>query len=234
MAKGNENILPIDLPSSKEEKGNFVTYVQTQLDTFDERPFCEVDSLVLSWLSYYRLPETLQKITQNDDCVAIHEWLRAEDFDAMMGSLWDPAGSRDLLFAICASPRFRNMDMTHYETVFNKETEEQFAAMTFMLPNGDLYVAFRGTDSTLVGWKEDFNLAFQCPVLSQETARRYLKKVASEFPDGRIYVGGHSKGGNLAVYAAITCDSWIQERIEAIYSHDALVNELYHPPQWKR
>lgn len=215
MPKDTDSKPLIELPG---DKGNFVTYVQTQFDSFDERPFCEVDSLVFSWLSYYRLSEKLPNI-HSWEGVSLSDWLRAEDFDAMMGSLWNVPGSHDLLYAVCSSPRYRGTHMCAYKTRFNKETEEQFAAMTFLLPNGEVYVAFRGTDATLVGWKEDFNLAFQCPVPSQENARTYLESVAAHF-DGPLYVGGHSKGGNLAVYAGITCADEHQGRIKQIFSHD--------------
>lgn len=210
----------LELPPLREQKTNFLTYAQTQFDSFEERPFCEVDSLVFSWLVYYRLSEALQEQTQDGNIIELYEWLRAEDFDAMMGSLWDVSGSHDLLYAVCSNPRYRGTCVTNYESIFNKETEEQFAAMSFLLPNGDIYVAYRGTDSTLVGWKEDFNLSFQCPVQSQESARIYLEKVGSQFPGAHLYVGGHSKGGNLAVYAAITCNSAMQSQIAEIYSHD--------------
>lgn len=208
---------------SQEEQpqdGNFLSYAQTQFDSFTERAFCEVDSLIFSWLSYYRLPECLQAQTANGNTVQLYEWLRAEDYDAMMGSLWDVPGSHNLLYAVCSNPRYRATKVTKYETVFDKETEEQFAAMTFLLPNGDIYVAYRGTDATLVGWKEDFNLSFQCPVPAQETARAYLEQVAQMYPGVHLYVGGHSKGGNLAVYAGITANADAQDQIVQIYSHD--------------
>lgn len=215
MAKNTDNILPLELPS---EKGNFLTYAQTQFETFEERPFCEVDSLIFSWLVYYRLQSGLDK-ARTQEGIQLYEWLRAEDFDAMMGSLWDTPHSHDLLFAVCSSPRFRATRVCNYQTKFDKENEEQFAAMTFLLPNGQIFVAYRGTDATLVGWKEDFNLAFQCPVPAQESAREYLEEVAATF-EGDMFVGGHSKGGNLAVYAGITCDPQYQGRIKQIYSHD--------------
>ena len=102
--------------------------------------------------------------------IALHELLRAEDFDEMFGSTWDVQGSRDLLFAVCASPRFRCARLTDFRFKTDKVSEEQFAAMTFRLPDGTSYVAFRGTDSTVVGWKEDFNMTFLSPVPAQEEA----------------------------------------------------------------
>ena len=153
--------------AKRQAGGTFVTYAQTNFDSLDERPFGAVDSLVLSWLSYYRLPGRL--LREVPDIASwkgapVGELLRAEYFEEMLGDSWDPDGGRDLLFAVCANPRFRGMRIAGYRTAFDDATEEQFAAATFLLPDGSSYIAFRGTDSTLVGWKEDFNMAFQSPV----------------------------------------------------------------------
>lgn len=208
-------------PDRAHREGNFVTYVQTQLDTLDSRPLCAVDSLVLSWISYFRLLEDgpLYAGFCSWEGLSVRELLRAEDFPAMFGDSWDPEGSRELLMAVCASPRFRDMRVAGYRTCFSEVAEEQFAAMTFLLPDGGVYVAFRGTDSTLVGWKEDFNMAFQSPVPAQVSAAAYLEEAALACP-GPLYVGGHSKGGNLAVYAAIMCPHRLQDRIVRAFSHD--------------
>ena len=208
-------------PASNEadaREGNFVTYAQTQLDALDARQFCAVDSLVLSWISYFHLPEDDPRFTTWEGA-PLRELLRAERFDAMFGTTWDPEGSRDLLFAACANPRFREAWVCGYRTRFDETTEEQFAAMTFRLADGSSYVAFRGTDSTIVGWKEDFNMAFQSPVPSQESAVAYLEEAARAL-SGPLLCGGHSKGGNLAVYAAIMCSRTVQDRIVQAFSHD--------------
>ena len=198
--------------------GNFLTYAQTVHDTFADRPFCTLDSLVFSWMSYYRLNSAL-RLSHTRGGIALHELMRAEDFDTMFGTNWDPEGSRDLLFAVCSSPRFRNARLCLFAFRTDLDSAEQFAAMTFLLPGGGAFIAFRGTDSTLVGWHEDFNMASRCPVPSQREARVYLERVASAV-DGPLYLGGHSKGGNLAVYAASCVDASIQERIVRVYSHD--------------
>ena len=91
--------------------------------------------------------------------------------------------------------------------------------MTFRFPAGFSYLAFRGTDSTIVGWKEDFNMAFRCPVPAQESAARYVDEAADAI-DGPLLCGGHSKGGNLAVYGAAMCSSGARNRIERVFSHD--------------
>ena len=193
---------------------NFLTYAQTAFDPFEERSFCAVDSLVFAWLSYLDMPELTG--WQGLD---VRELLRAECYQDMIGDLWDPEGSRSLLEAVAASPRYRGIRVCGYRTVSDAETTEQFAAMTFRFPAGFSYLSFRGTDSTIVGWKEDFNMAFRCPVPAQESAARYVDEAADAI-DGPLLCGGHSKGGNLAVYGAAMCPDVARERIERAYSHD--------------
>ena len=98
--------------------------------------------------------------------------------------------------------------------------ECQFAAVTFVLPDGRLYVAYRGTDDTLVGWKEDFNMAFLESVPGQRLAAAYLKAAAQCRKRCPILVGGHSKGGNFAVYAATHVGKRVQNRLERVYNND--------------
>ena len=206
------------LPRRSKSAATFLTYVRERMDTFLDRPLCAIDSLVFSWLAYAHLGED-QVNACLPEGIALHEMLRAEEFDNMFGSTWDPEGSRDLLFAVCASPRFRDARLTEFRFKTARSAEEQFAAMTFILPDGSSYVAFRGTDSTIVGWKEDFNMTFLNPVPAQEEARAYLEYVAS-VTAGPLYVGGHSKGGNLAVYAVATCNKSCRERVVRVFSHD--------------
>lgn len=209
-----------DVPAAPAGKGSsgFLTYAQSARDPFSRRPLCPLDSLVFSWLSYFRLSSALRR-ARTPEGIGLRELLRAEDFSAMFGTSWDPQGSQDLLFAVCASPRFRDARLCCFAFKTERATSEQFAAMTFLLPGGGAYVAFRGTDSTLIGWREDFNMASCCPVPSQREAQRYLAHVAP-LVDGPLYLGGHSKGGNLAVYAAATVAPSIQKRIVRVFSHD--------------
>lgn len=215
------------------EPGNMLSYVRETLDTFAERPLGPVDSLVFSWIAYYRLNKELAGAATWEG-IGLHELMRAEDFEAMFGTSWDPDSSRDLLFAVCASPRFRTVRVCKWAFITDSEQEEQFAAMTFRLPTGEAYVAFRGTDSTIVGWKEDLNMAYLCPVPSQEDAEHYLIDILGCF-DGPVYVGGHSKGGNLAVYAAVMCPDELRPRIAHVYSHDGPgFNERFaERPAWR-
>ena len=168
---------------------NFLTYAQTAFDPFEERPFCAVDSLVFAWLSYLRLPGDMAELT-NWQGLDVRELLRAECYRDMIDDLWDPEGSRALLEAVAASPRYRGVHVCGYRAVSDMVATEQFAAM-----------------------------AFRCPVPAQESAARYVDEAADAI-GGPLLCGGHSKGGNLAVYGAAMCSDVARERIERAYSHD--------------
>ena len=123
---------------------NFLTYAQTAFDPFEERPFCAVDSLVFAWLSYLRLPGDMAELT-NWQGLDVRELLRAECYRDMIDDLWDPEGSRALLEAVAASPRYRGVHVCGYRAVSDVVATEQFAAMAFRFPAGFSYLSFRGT-----------------------------------------------------------------------------------------
>lgn len=204
--------------------GNIVDYVRTDFRSFAEHPFTAVDSLVLSELSYIRFPLVVPVfgVAKSVDTVPVGALLRAEDFPSMFSSDSQQVNSArlDLLVAVAESPRFRGMRVGEYAQRDDQTREQQFAAVTFDMGDctgirstygsgGLLYVAFRGTDGTLLGWKEDFNMAFRCPVPSQDAAADYVTSIldrSAGVPGGEapgIMIGGHSKGGNMAVYAAV-------------------------------
>lgn len=125
----------------------------------------------------------------------------------------------ELLRAAAASSRFGEAALCFYQAVFIPAEDTQFAAMTYLLDDGTAFLAFRGTDSTLVGWKEDFNMTFQESIPAQRLARDYTARLAGErMLPSRL--GGHSKGGNLAVYAAARSEEPLQNRIMAVYNQD--------------
>lgn len=198
--------------------GNIVTYGEEILDTFDRRGFGPVDSLILSWASYLKLSTAEPKV-QAWQGVRFGDLFRAEHFKTLFPTTWDTPESRRLYTAMAASPRFRDIRVKGYTEQTDPEREKQFAAVSFQLNKDLCYVAFRGTDSTLVGWKEDFNMAFQYPVPAQKAAAEYLAE-AAKHSTGSLRVGGHSKGGNLAVYAAAKAGETLQKRIVQVYSHD--------------
>lgn len=116
--------------------------------------------------------------------------------------------------------RFGSLRLLGYVNRIDEETQTQFSAMTMLLPDGSAYVAFRGTDDTIVGWKEDFNMAFTPEIPAQRYAADYLQQAAAALAFRPLLVGGHSKGGNLAVYAAVFCGEAIQKQIRAVYNND--------------
>ena len=157
-------------------------------------------------------------IARADD--ELHHGSAVPDHNVENVGLVDPQVTHDFYHAIAANPRFSDIEMGAFLEQFDGDEQTQFAAVTYRLPSGMLVVAFRGTDDSLVGWKEDFNMAFQYPVPAQVTAADYLARVAELWKDVPIVLTGHSKGGNLAVYAAANVPSEIQERITVVYSHD--------------
>lgn len=124
-----------------------------------------------------------------------------------------------LLKALAQSPRFRNVGLTFFRSILLPQEQTQFAAITFLPDDGSAFLCFRGTDFSLVGWKEDFNMSFQDSVPAQREAVAYALEYAfgSSQP---LYLGGHSKGGNLAVYAAAKLPAVYQNRIVSVFNND--------------
>lgn len=197
---------------------NIITYAQENFDTFDVRSFCSVDSLILSTVAYIHFPDIFSEL-EGWKGIRLQKLYCAEHFEEMFHGFSMAADTQKLFTALAASPRFRDIRIMGYTEQFDPVAEKQFSAVTFQLKPDLCYIAFRGTDSTFVGWKEDFNMAFKVPIPSQEEAVRYIEKAALYCP-GKLYVGGHSKGGNLAVYAAAMCRENVQSRIERVFSHD--------------
>ncbi len=197
---------------------NIISYAQENLNTFDACPFNSVDSLILASAAYINFPKVISEVS-NWQGIRFQELYRAEYFAEMFQNVPLCNDARQLFYAMAASPRFRDIRVMGYDEEFSKTTQMQFSAVTFKIQPDLHYIAFRGTDSTFVGWKEDFNMAFKSPVPSQEKAVRYIEN-AARYCTGNLLTGGHSKGGNLAVYASAMCKENIQSRIQKIYSHD--------------
>lgn len=125
----------------------------------------------------------------------------------------------ELLATAANTRRFGQTQLVAYRDIFLPDRQTQFAAMTFLLDDGSMYLVFRGTDNTLVGWKEDFNMAFQQTVPSQLLAAEYTREMGARYARP-MRLGGHSKGGNLAVFAAAKCDKALQGRIREVYNLD--------------
>lgn len=200
------------------EAHNMVRYVQTEMRTFEEKPFTEVDSLVLSWLCYLYIHEDFSN-SFSPDGMPIRDLLKAEYFEEMLVRQWDPEVMLDLLVATVSSPRFRDLRVRYYRYETDHRINLQFSATVFSLSENAHYVAYRGTDWSITGWKEDLLLALKDPAPAQKMAVDYLNSIGKRLK-GELIIGGHSKGGNLSVFAAAMCDAELQDRITAVYSHD--------------
>lgn len=212
---------------------NVFGYLARSFVPLSERPLTDVDSLVLSCLAYFRPPREATG-ARGASGMAVRDLFRADWLEPMTHGLWDPEGLARLLAAVVASPRLGDVRVCWHVDDFDEAAEKQFSATTVLLPTGDAYVAFRGTDNTLVGWKEDFNMAFEANVPSQLAARDYLERVVPRL-GGRVFVGGHSKGGNLAVFAASTCADPVAARVARVFSHDGpgFLEQVLAAPRWQ-
>lgn len=203
-------------------KGNIIDYLNEYADvSLKDEPMNDVDSLVLCQFAYLKFDGLVPAVTENARPVSLQQLYEHPDYEKLYGDERYEKNNRALFEAMLKCERFCNMKLNCYINIIENQTdfETQFSAVTFLLEDGTMYVAYRGTDESIVGWKEDFNMAFLSPVPGQEFAVKYLNMVTKQLPRD-FYIGGHSKGGNLAVYAAMNCFPQAQQRILKIYSMD--------------
>ncbi len=204
-------------------KNNIFSYLKWRGDlSFEADGFNEVDSLIFSVIAYLDLAkaEKIHTITPGlapslrDVSLAVdgkeNNRLALIKVEEIVGALHLAAQTK----------RFSEVKILGYICHNDEETTMQFAAVTFLLPNGEIYVAYRGTDDTLLGWKEDLIMSYAPYVASQQEALEYLKYISEQIPNKAIYTGGHSKGGNLAVYAAVKAPEEIKKRLKGVYNND--------------
>lgn len=183
-------------------------------------PFNEVDAAILARFAY----EPLDGIASSDfrrsvtigECCHVLMNDPALDVKVLMPEL-----DRRFISLMYESKRFGDMRVSGFVNEIDIERQTQFAAMVFELDDeGDYYLAFRGTDNTIIGWKEDFNMGFEFPVPAQHMAVEYYENAAGKLKEGTFYIGGHSKGGNLSVYTAAFCNASCQRMIKNVYNFD--------------
>lgn len=187
--------------------------------TFDEMGLSEADSLILCQLAYLKFDGMVPGFMEDKEGVTLYDLSVSPARERLFSDERHAVDNRELFGLLAGGKRYSNLRLNYYVNMIEKKEESQFSAITYMTENGIYYIAFRGTDETIVGWKEDFNMAFISPVPGQYYSARYINEAAKRF-DGRFYVGGHSKGGNLAVYAAMNCNRAVQDRIIRIYDMD--------------
>lgn len=204
---------------------NLLDYLDWRGDlTLAQSPFNEVDNLILAELVFVDFGDIVPAPGQGAS-VPLHR--AAEAFFARfpegekidMGVLV-PAAIPEMLRKMADAPRFRDMGLNCFVDWLDVEKGEQFAALTIDTGDGAVYCSFRGTDDTLAGWREDFELACVPEVPAQKMAVGYVRDAARQFPRKKLRLGGHSKGGNLAVYAGVFCPEAVQRRVADIWSND--------------
>ena len=213
---------------------SIVTYIEREQRTFTESPVNAVDSLVLSSLCYFNFDKLVLKPelstvscpldTHTSTPVLLSDILALCDVDWLTEGSWlkDSEDTLRFIQAIRASRRYRNVSVAFFVDEISDAVDKQFSATTFFLQSTSgamAYIAFRGTDGTLTGWKEDFNLSYKPVIPSQRSALAYVSGVSSA-TQCPLILGGHSKGGNLAQYAALCTDESTYQRIVAVYDHD--------------
>lgn len=184
---------------------------------FTVSPPNEVDAVIFSTLSY--IPFRGRAAFHPEEAIPFSE--AVEEFFSYPEPPDYVRAQRDLdlLKAAGESVRFGNTRITEYRPKFIKEQDTQFAGVTFLLDDGSLFVTFRGTDNTLVGWKEDLSMSFRSVIPSQALAKQYLQDVLVTH-SGPVRVSGHSKGGNVAVYAVSQSAPVIRDRVLEVYNQE--------------
>jgi len=202
----------------KKPFSNILEYAKRNLNTFEQDPLNEVDCLIFSWLVYMNIHEDVD-IAFLKEGIAFRDLLQAEYFEEMFDKTWSPDETLQTLFYCASSPRFRDVRLRYYRNEIMNDINLQFAALVFSISPEEHVLAYRGTDWTITGWKEDALLALENPIPAQRMSVSYFNEVAGVLPGGFTVVG-HSKGGSIAVYAAGHCDPDVQERIRTVYSFD--------------
>lgn len=194
---------------------NILDYLKWRGDiTFLESPLNEIDNAIFCAFSYIRI----ENFMKPNEVVSIKDlYPKYKNSDKKESILLK---NQNKLFSLLnESKRFQNVKITKLVKESSETLEKQFCAMTFLVSDQELFIAFRGTDETLTGWKENFNLSFMNTTPSQERAVEYVNVIAKH-TNKKITIGGHSKGGNLALYAYVFCDEETKQKIKQVYNND--------------
>ena len=216
---------------------DFFDYLNWRGDlSFEAVPFNKIDALLLAHLSYSIFDDVVSgSFSERKTFSQV-----AKDFSALpdyekrinIGFLINKR-TAELMFKTAESDRFRDVELCGFRNIYSEDNVEQFAAVTFII-NGKPLLALRGTDDTIVGWKEDFNIAWLPQIPAQKDALNYFEEAASAFKDDFILVG-HSKGGNLVINTAVSCGSKLQKRIDKVYNFDGpgFAKEFFESSSYK-
>ena len=183
-------------------------------------PFNEVDNVILSYLSYIDFRDLREDWNGFFDLKELfQDFCEKHSLEEIQTTGEFTERAPLLLQEMMAGERFSATKVGYYAEDFDKNQVKQFAALVFLLPDGRNYISFRGTDKTITGWKEDFLMSCQSETAGAKEAVVYFNKIAPVL-EGELILGGHSKGGNFAMYAAAFCEAEYKERIVQVYNND--------------
>lgn len=209
---------------------NILDYITLRKDlSFSKCPFQEIDALIFSELAYIEWNGIVEApIALSEACIRFFQENTGTDFTLKYAySLHLPQLVKKLRNTI----RYQHVELLEYQSIFDEIQEIQFAAVTFRLEDGSLFIAYRGTDSSMIGWKEDMRMTYQDEVPSHQLAWKYASEIYDRYfmrtniwgrkqpMKASLYIGGHSKGGNLAMYAAMR-DKQMQQSITKVFNFD--------------
>ena len=199
--------------------GTIFNYLEdVQYDSIYDQPFTELDMLLLTEITY------LNYDTIVTDGLDLQKASRLTDVPQDMSqenSMMNTKHRLALLQQAASVKRYKNIKLLGYVNDIDLDVQKQFAAMTYKISLNTYVITFRGTDDSIIGWKEDFHMTYMEHVPAQRTAVHYVQKVMQAFPKATFILTGHSKGGNLATYAGSQVEPALQARISQIYSFDA-------------
>lgn len=189
--------------------------------SFDQDPFNEVDNVILAQLSYTDfdgikiIDQKLLPIKEvKEEYFKVNKGEDVEDRKTLV------AQAPFLLDYLAQAPRFKDLKLGFYENIIDPANTSQFAAIVFDLGHM-VYIGYRGTDDTIVGWKEDFYFSFSEYTMGQKQAVAYSDEVFDKIDHKKeLHLGGHSKGGNLATYAGVFARKDLREKIKVIWDND--------------
>ena len=184
-----------------------------QYDSFYDLPLNELDILAFTELTYLPFDNLLEQPVNRLSDVAT----RVPRETNMLTN----KERLQLLDQLSQHKRFKNSKLSNFVNEVDTEQQKQFAAMTYRLDLDTYLIVFRGTDDSIIGWKEDFHMTYMKEIPAQKHALEYLEEFFTQHPKQKVILAGHSKGGNLAVYAASQIRPELQDNISAVYTYDA-------------
>ena len=213
-----KTVLGEHMNTNKKKMDDIYTYMKFRGDLdLKNFPLNEVDALIFSELAYIQFKNIVPAVGEKGTITlkeAAQKYIPKEGKESIFYVRYEK-----LLEAVTECPRYAELQLSNYVSVIDQEEKQQFSALHIHINPFLTFIAFRGTDETLVGWREDFDMSYKMPVPAQISAVDYVNQTTKGIFQ-KYYIGGHSKGGNLAIYSSVFCDASVQNNIKAVYNFD--------------